>query len=121
MSGRAPVVPPRHPEALGGIPQIAVDHVPVRVHRHGSCGVSQYSLHHFRISARRQPHRSRRVAQIVNAQLGVAHGAWIADPANNVIGLIQYPGPLVSLADGLSRLRNHTGDTPPCVGDIVAG
>jgi hypothetical protein len=22
---------------------------------------------------------------------GFAHGAWIADPANNVIGLIQYP------------------------------
>ena len=58
------------PEPLGRVPQIAVDHVPVQVHRHGSCGVPQYSLDHFRISARRQPHRSRRVAQIVNAQLG---------------------------------------------------
>jgi hypothetical protein len=26
-----------------------------------------------------------------NGYLGFAHGAWIADPANNVIGLIQYP------------------------------
>jgi catechol 2,3-dioxygenase-like lactoylglutathione lyase family enzyme len=25
------------------------------------------------------------------ADLGFAHGAWIADPANNVIGLMQYP------------------------------
>ena len=58
------------PEPLGRVPQIVVDHVPVQVHRHGSGGVPQYSLDHFRISARRQPHRSRRVAQIMNAQLG---------------------------------------------------
>ncbi len=44
--------PPGAPEPLGRVPQIAVDQVPVQVHRHGSCGVPQYSLNHFRISAR---------------------------------------------------------------------
>jgi hypothetical protein len=48
------------PEPLGRVPQIAVDHVPVQVHRHGSCGVPQYSLNHFRISARCQPGTPRR-------------------------------------------------------------
>jgi hypothetical protein len=62
-------VPPWSPETLGRVPQIAVDYVPVKVHRHGIRCVPQYS-DHFRVGARRQPHRSRRVTQIVNAQLG---------------------------------------------------
>jgi hypothetical protein len=54
-----PAVPRGAPEPLGRLPQIAVNHVPVQVHPHCSCGMPQDSLNHFRISARCQPHRSR--------------------------------------------------------------
>ena len=70
------------PEPLGHVPQIAADHVPVQVHRDGSCGVPQYSLDHIWISARCQPHRSRRVAQIVNAQFGPPNRRFRVTPAD---------------------------------------
>src|SRR5215204_1915095 len=53
----------------------------------------QYSLDHFRISARRQPHRSRRVAQIVNAQLGPPNRRLRLTPADRPLQFVSRSGP----------------------------
>ena len=44
----------------------------LEVYRHRCGGIPQHPLHHLRVGSRAQPERRRRVAQVVDAQLGTA-------------------------------------------------